>query len=127
MARWNDAWFGGESMPENSFPKELLPVAETIAEEWLFEARYHPLVEEWVPGREADAVVGGLLWNGFCLRGQPQKRVAPKPVLVRLLFTEPHPANADEVRERMREYFARAVREWIKAFEQHGSDLRIAP
>ncbi len=127
MAAWNDAWFGGAPMPENRFPKELIAPAQTVAEEWLFDARFRCVVEEWVSRAEADEVLDGLLWSGFCLRGQPQKRVAPKPVLVRLLYTEPYPADAAEVRERMRELFARAVREWIQALQQHGRDLRVAP
>ena len=127
MARWNDAWFGGESMPDNNFPQELLPVAETVAEEWLLESPYHPIVEEWVSRLDADEVVGGLLWNGFYLRGQPQKRFAPKPVFVRLLFIEPYPTDADEVRERMRGYFTRAAREWVRAYAQHGGDVQVAP
>ncbi len=127
MARWNDAWFGGAPMPENSFPRELIPIAQMIAEEWLFDARFRSILEEWVSRPEADEVMGGLLWSGFCLRGQPQKRIAPKPVLVRLLYTEPYPADSPQVRERMRDHFARAVREWIQALQQHGRDLRIAP
>jgi hypothetical protein len=127
MAAWNDAWFGGASMPPNHFPKELIPVAQTVADEWLFDARFRCILEEWVSRPQADEVMGGLLWSGFLLRGQPQKRVAPKPVLVRLLFTEPYPVDSPGIRQRMRELFARAVREWIQVFERHGKDLRIAP
>ncbi len=109
------------------FPRALLDGAQALAEEWLFDARFRCILEEWVSRQEADEVMGGLLWSGFCLRGQPDKRVNPIPVLVRLLYTEPYPADADETRERMRTLFARAVREWCQAFQQHQQSLRVAP
>jgi len=84
-------------------------------------------LEEWIPRDAADEVTGGLPWSRFCLRGQPRLRIAPKPVFVRLLFSTPHPINPAELRARMREFFARAVREWIEAYEQHGDAIRIAP
>ena len=127
MASWNDAWFGGRRMPENSFPKELISDAQSIAEEWLFDARFRCIVEEWVSRQQADEVMDGLLWSGFCLRGQTEKRIPSKPVLVRLLFTVPYPVDTGEVRIRMREYFARAFREWVQAIEQHGLAVRVAP
>jgi hypothetical protein len=127
MAVWNDAWFGGQAMPSHSFPQILIGAAQSIAEEWLFDASFRCILTEWISASAADEVMGGLLWSGFCLRGQPDKRIAPKPVLVRLLFTEPRPADATELRVRKREYLARAVREWIKAYQQHGNALRVAP
>ena len=68
----------------------------------------------------------GLLWSGFRVRGQPNRRIAPKPVLLRLLFTEPYPLNADEIILRMREHFNRAVREWIQGLEKYGDELEVA-
>ena len=127
MAVWNEKWFGGEAMPPHSFPQVLIGVAQSIAEEWLFDASFRCVLTEWVSTGEADEIMGGLLWSGFCLQGQSNKRIAPKPVLVRLLFTEPHPLGTAELRERMREYFARAVREWIQALLKHGSGLKVAP
>ncbi len=127
MARWNDAWFGGESMPPNSFPKDLIPTAQLVAESWLFDAQFRCVLEEWVSRPEADEMMGGLLWSGFCLRGPARKRIAPKPVLVRLLYTEPYPITQAEVSRRMHEFYRRAVREWILALQQHGSALIVAP
>ncbi|MBX7104321.1 MAG: hypothetical protein K1X57_09570 [Gemmataceae bacterium] len=126
MAVWNDRWFGGQAMPQHYFPQHMIGNAQSIAEDWLFDSTFRCVLTEWVSTNEADEVMGGLLWSGFGLRGQPAKRVAPKPVLVRLLFSEPHPSTTAELRERMREYFARAVREWIQALQQHGSSLQIA-
>jgi hypothetical protein len=127
MAVWNDRWFGGLAMPTHGFPQNLIGAAQSIAEEWLFDASFLCILTEWISAQEADEVMGGILWSGFCLRGQPDRRVAPKPVLVRLLFMEPYPADTNEVRLRMREYFARTVREWIQANQQHGNALRVAP
>ena len=127
MAQWNDAWFSGQPMPPQGFPPALLAVAQAIAEEWLFDARFRCILEEWISRQEAEEVMGGLLWSGFCLRGQPQKRVDPEPVLVRLLYTEPYPADAEETRERMRAFFARAVREWCRALQRYQQSLRVAP
>lgn len=93
----------------------------------MFDPSFLCVLVEWVSKSEADEVMGAILWSGFCLRNQPTKRIEPKPVLVRLLFTEPYPTNATDMRERMREYFARAVREWIQALQQHGNNLRVAP
>ena len=127
MAVWNDKWFGGQEMPSYNCPENLIGDAQTIAEEWLFDPSVLCILTEWVSSKEAEEVLGGLLWSGFCLWGQPNKRVAPKPVLVRLLFTEPYPANTIELESRMDEYFARAVREWIRALLQNGNALRVAP
>jgi len=127
MAVWNDRWFGGQAMPSHGFPLGWIGAAQSIAEEWLFDASFRCILTEWISTNEADEVMGGLLWSGFCLRGQQHKRIAPKPVLVRLLFTEPHPADATELPVRMREYFSRAVREWIQAHQHHGIALRVAP
>jgi hypothetical protein len=127
MAIWNDRWFAGESMPPNTFPQHLIEAAQSIAEAWLFDASFRCILTEWVSSSQADEEMGGLLWNGFRLRGQQDKRIAPKPVLVRLLFTEPYPADTAELRLRMREHFARAVREWIQGRQQYGDDFRIAP
>jgi hypothetical protein len=127
MADWNDKWFGGQAMPPHGFPQTLIGAAQSIAEEWLFDAAFLCILTEWISASEADEVMGGLLWSGFCLRGQPDRRIAPKPVLVRLLFTKPHPADTTEMRLRMRENFTRAVREWIQAHLEHGNALRVAP
>lgn len=126
MAIWNDRWFAGETMPPNNFPQNLLEPAQSIAEAWLFDATFRCILTEWVSGSQADEEMGGLLWNGFRLRGQPNKRVEPKPVLVRLLFTEPYPADANELRTQMREHFTRAVREWIRGRQQYGGDFGVA-
>lgn len=127
MAVWNDSWFGGQAMPPQNFPQNLLPAAQTIAEEWLFDASFLCILTEWVSRGQADEEMGGLLWSGFRLRGQPDRRIAPKPVLVRLLYTEPYPVDADELRSRMRELFALAVREWIQGQQQYGDDFEVAP
>ena len=127
MAAWNDAWFNGKPMPPQGFPGALLAVAQGLAEEWLFDARFRCILEEWVSRPDADEVMGGLLWSGFCLRGQPDKRVEPKPALVRLLYTEPYPADATETRERMKALCYRAINEWRRAFLQHQQSLRVAP
>lgn len=127
MAVWNDKWFSGQAMPTHSFPGNLIVDAQSIAEEWLFDKSFTCILTEWVSTSEADEVMGGLLWSGFCLRGQPDKRISPKPVLVRLLFTEPYPSDKTELRAHMREYFARAVREWIQALQQNGRSLNVAP
>ena len=127
MAVWNDKWFGGQEMPSHNCPNSVIGDAQSIAEEWLFDPSFLCILTEWVSTKEAEEVLGGLLWSGFCLRGQPDKRIAPKPVLVRLLFTEPHPADTLELEMQMREYFTRAVREWIRALLQYGNDLRVAP
>jgi hypothetical protein len=127
MAVWNDRWFGGHAMPSHSFPQSLIGSAQSIAEEWLFDASFQCVLTEWVSSSVADEVMGGLLWSGFRVRGQPDKRKPPKPALVRLLFTEPYPVDAAELRARMREHFARAVREWIQGYQQYGDDFEVAP
>ena len=127
MEAWENAWLNCRQMPPHAFPRELLMVAQDAAEEWLFDARFRCLLEEWVSRPEADEVVGGLLWSGFCVRGQPQKRVSPIPVLVRLLYLSPLPTTDDEVLEQMRTLFANAVREWCRAYQQHGQALQVAP
>lgn len=127
MAVWNDRWFGGQTMPPHGFPQSLIGAAQSIAEEWLFDAAFLCLLTEWVSTSQADEEMGGLLWSGFRLKGQPDKRIAPKPVLVRLLFTEPYPGDTTELRVRMREHFARAVREWIRGRQQDGDDFGVAP
>src|SRR5689334_15411104 len=120
MAIWNDKWFAGQPMPPNSFPQALLEAAESIAEGWLFDASFRCILTEWVSSSQADEDMGVLLWSGFQLRGQTSKREPPKPVLVRLLFTEPYPADTTELRVQMREHFARAVREWIQGRQKYG-------
>ena len=127
MAAWNDAWFNGQPMPPHKFHHAFLAVAQGIAEEWLYDARFRCMVEEWVSRADALEVLGGLFWSGFYLRGQPDKRVEPKPALLRLLYTEPYPANAYETRETMEALCLRAVREWIRAFQRHQESLRVAP
>jgi hypothetical protein len=114
-------------MPRHSFPQGLIGAAQSIAEEWLFDASFRCILTEWVTASQADEQMGGLLWSGFRLRSQPDRRIAPKPVLVRQLFTEPYPADTTELRLRMREHFARAVREWIQGRQQYGDDVEVAP
>ena len=126
MAVWNDRWFGCQTMPSHNFPQSMINNAESIAEEWFFDASFHSVLTEWISAFEAEDVMGGILWNGFSLHGQPNKRIAPKPVLVRLMFTEPYPSDPAELRSRMQEHFSRAVREWIQAYQQHGNALRVA-
>jgi hypothetical protein len=127
MAAWNDAWFNGQPMPPHKFPHALLAGAQGAAEEWLFNARFRCILEEWISRQQADEVIGGLLWSGFYLRGQPDKRVDPKPALVRLLYTEPHPADANETEQRLEALCFRAIREWRRGFQQHQQSLRVAP
>jgi hypothetical protein len=127
MAEWDDAWLNGRSMPAHGFPPRLLSAAQAIAEEWLFDARFRCILEEWISRDEADEVMGNLLWSGFRLHGQPQKRVPPIPVLVKLLYSEPYPADSGELEDRMRELFTHAVRDWVAAFVKHGRDLEGAP
>jgi hypothetical protein len=127
MAVWNDKWFGGQAMPPNRFPKNLIEAAQSIAEAWLFDASFRCILTEWVSASQADEEMGGLLWSGFRLRSQANKRLGPKPVLVRLLFSEPYPADTTELRVRMREHFTRAVREWIQGRQQYGDDFGVAP
>jgi hypothetical protein len=127
MAAWNDAWLNGRPMPPHKFPQALLAGAQGIAEVWLYDARFRCMVEEWVSRQEALEVLGGLLWSGFYLRGQPDKRVEPTPVLVRLLYTEPYPADAIETEERMESLCSRAVGEWRRAYQQYQKSLRVAP
>ncbi|HBI45998.1 MAG TPA: hypothetical protein DDY78_24550 [Planctomycetales bacterium] len=127
MAAWNDAWYSGQPMPPHKFPRALLAVAEDIAEEWLYDARFRCMLEEWISRREAEDVMGGLLWSGFYLRGQPDKRVDPIPVLLRILYTEPYPADENETKEIMEILCLRAVREWGREFQRHQHSLRVAP
>ena len=127
MAVWEDRWFGGQAMPPHGLPQGLIGAAQSIAEEWLFDASFRCILTEWVSANQADEEMGGLLWSGFRRRGQQDKREPPIPVLVRLLFTEPYPADTTELRLRMREHFARAVREWIQGRQQYGNDFDIAP
>lgn len=127
MALWNDRWFGGQVMPASSFPQAMLEAAQTIAEKWLFDGSFRCILTEWVSRSQADEEMGGILWSGFRLRGQANIRVAPKPVLVRLLFTEPYPIDTSELLARMREYFARAAHEWIQGHVKYGDDFLVAP
>jgi len=127
MAIWNDKWFSAQKMPTHTFPHDLIDDAQTIAEEWLFNASFRCVLTEWVSSQEAEEVTGGLLWSGFCLQGQHDTRIAPKPVLVRLLYSEAYPADTTELRTKMREFFGRAVREWIHALQKFGTALRVAP
>ena len=48
MAIWNDKWFAGLAMPPNSFPQHLIEAAQSIAEEWLFDASFRCILTEWV-------------------------------------------------------------------------------
>ena len=77
MEEWELAWLNCGQMPPQAFPSDLLVAAQDIAERWLFDARFRCLIEEWLHRSDAEEVLGGLLWSGFCLRGQPQKRVTP--------------------------------------------------
>jgi hypothetical protein len=127
VEEWELAWLNCGQMPPQAFPSDLLVAAQDIAERWLFDARFRCLIEEWLHRSDAEEVLGGLLWSGFCLRGQPQKRVTPIPVLVRLLYSSPRPRTAEELRETMRTFFAAAVREWCRQYQQHPQSLQVAP
>jgi hypothetical protein len=127
MAQWNDAWYNGQLMPPHKFPRALLAVAEDIAEEWLFDARFRCMLEEWISRPEAEEVMSGLLWSGFCLRGQPDKRIDPIPVLLRLLYTEPYPVDESDTKDIIETLCLQAVREWISAVQRYQHSLRVAP
>jgi hypothetical protein len=103
MEDWNDLWFRCQVLPASGFPKKMIGPAQVIAEEWLFEDSFRCILTEWVSGSRADRDLGGLLWSGFRLRGQQDRRVAPIPVLVQILFSEPFPTNTTELEDRMRQ------------------------
>ena len=68
-----------------------------------------------------------ILWSGCRLRGQQIKRVPPIPVVVRLMYSGPYPADAFEVEQRMMDLRRRAVREWIEGYRKHGVNLEGSP
>jgi hypothetical protein len=127
MEPWEDAWLNGGKMPPYEFPRELLPTALDIADEWARDGRFRCILEEWVPRQRAGVELVYLLYNGFHLRGQTDRRERPIPVLTQVLYTIPHPANLAELRARMRELFAGVVQEWCRARERFGDDLEGAP
>ena len=114
-------------MPPHGFPRELAPTALDFAEKWCNEGRFRSIVEEWIPRQRAALELYCLLYDGFRLRGQTDKREEPIPVLIRLMHTMPYPANAVELRERMLELFARAIQEWCRGRDRFGDDLERAP
>jgi hypothetical protein len=127
MTPWEDAWFNGKLMPPHGLPKLMLIRAEAIAEEWLLEAAFRCMFEEWVSReRAADAVIE-VLWTGCRVRSVLTKRVPPVPVIVRLMHAEPYPSNIVELEDRMLEVRAIAAREWIEAYRKHGDNLEAAP
>ena len=130
METWELAWLQCRPMPPRPQPlsRDLLLFAQATAEDWLFEARFRCIVEEWVPSDKVADVLGGLLWSGFSLRGQEQRsRVRPIPVLVSLLYHTAPLTDQHEVEAVMRALFRGAFSEWCHAYEQHGMALRVAP
>ncbi len=79
MAVWNDSWFGGQAMPPHGFPQHLLAAAQSIAEEWLFDASFRCILTEWISTSEADEVMGGLLWSGFCFEVKKSSEARQNP------------------------------------------------
>lgn len=112
MTEWEDAWLNGKLMPPYALPRLLLIEAQAIAEEWLSEAAFRCMVEEWVPRDRAEDAVGEILWSGCRLRGQKSKRVPPIPILVKLMYMEPFPANIVELEDRMLEFRRIAINAW---------------
>jgi len=127
MATWEDGWLNGGKMPPYDFPRELLPEALDIADAWGRDGRFRCILEEWVPRARAAVELVYLLYNGFRLRGQSEKRQRPIPVLTQLMYTMPYPTDSEELRIRMRELFASAVQEWCRIREQFGEELEGAP
>lgn len=127
MEPWEDAWLNGRTMPPYDFPRELLPTALDIADEWGRDGRFRCILEEWVPRQRAAVDLISLLYNGFRLRGQTDKRERPIPVLTRLLYVMPYPGTIEELRARMRDLFADAVQEWCRSRERFGDNLEGAP
>ena len=126
MEPWEEAWLKGGKMPPYGFPRELLLTALDVADAWGSEGRFRCILEEWVPRQRAAVELVYLLYNGFRLRGQSDKRERPIPVLTQLLYTRPYPTNAEELRTRLRELFARVVQEWCRARERWGDELEGA-
>lgn len=109
-------------------PEPLVAFAQDTAEAWLFEQDFRCILEEWVSAEEAGEALSGVLWSGFCLRGQElQSRLQPIPVLVEVMYRHPLPANENEVSQFMRQYFHRAAVVWERAREQYGDDVRSSP
>ena len=130
METWELAWLQCKPMPPRPHPlsRDLLLFAQATAEDWLFEAHFRCMVEEWVSSDRAEDVLGGLFWSGFSLRGQEERsRVRPIPVLVSILYHTTLLEDQDEVESMMRSLFNRAFSEWGRAYRQHGASLRVAP
>lgn len=127
MSKWEEAWLDGKPMPAHALSRLFLIRAQTIAEEWLIDAPIRCMLEEWVDRERAEEAVTEVLWSGCRIRGVLSKRVPPIPVLVRLMHTEPPPNNIVELEERMLEFRAVAIREWIQSYRMHGSNLEAAP
>ena len=127
MEPWHQAWLAGTTLPSHSIPRSLLETAQEIAEQWFVDNNGpRRQVEEWVSGDQAYAVMDGLLWSGFRLKGNEGKRCPPVPVLVRLCYQALPPADDAELWENMRDLFGSAFREWIQGFVQHGNNLETA-
>jgi hypothetical protein len=105
----------------------MIGPAQVIAEEWLFEDSFRCILTEWVSGDRANRDLGGLLWSGFRLRGQQDRRVAPIPVLVQILFSKPFPTNTTELEDRMRQIFGQAANEWVRGLQKYGNHFEVAP
>ena len=127
MAPWEDAWLNGKLMPPYELPNLLLIEAQAIAEECLFEADFRSILEEWVPRPKAEEAITEILWTGCRLHGQLKQRVAPIPVMVKLMYTDPYPENIVELEDRIRADIYRAIREWLRAYRKYGSKFGGAP
>jgi hypothetical protein len=126
MTPWEDAWLNGKLMPPHKLPNPMLIAAEAIAEEWLLDAGFRSILEEWVDRARAEDAIIEILWSGCRLRGEQTKRVAPLPVLVRILHSVPHPTTLGEHEDRMIEYRRFARKEWIAQYQKYGERLESA-
>jgi hypothetical protein len=128
MEAWETAWLECQPMPPHVLPRELKQRMQTIAEAWLAGnsgPRVH--VEEWVSRKQAYDVMDGLLWTGFRLKRQPEKRIRPVPVCIQMLYQKPPPIDARGLRQQMRLVLNSAFREWGVSREQLGDDIERAP
>ena len=127
MEAWEHAWLDCKPITAPLLPADYLLHIESTAERYLLRGDFRCIVEEWVSGDDADFVVAGILWSGFCLKGQEQrKRNRPIPVIVQLAFASP-PEPADSIPEAMKVGFYRAFAEWRRGRMQYGTSFIPAP
>jgi hypothetical protein len=124
---WEDAWLNNRPMPAHEFPDALLGPMQTLAERWMLSDTGPRLqLVEFVSRDESYAIMDGLLFSGFCHDRTKPQRIRPIPVLMEMLYHQPHPADVTGLEGQMVERFARALSEWCR-LHLSGQPYEVAP